>query len=147
MLFGGTAFAWFTVVTDFIRFYENQGTLFQFSHTITPHPFLTPCFYGAVGFLGAYVYSLYIYFAKEQIQKKHQKYLMIFLIVGTAFAWGNFSLEFCKFYFIKGPKTSCSGYLVSSPFVTPCFYGAMIYLISLINAVLIYKKLKGTNNN
>lgn len=131
IIFGGVAFAWFTVANDFLRFYSNTRAI---------NPIFTPCFYGAIGFLIAYIYSLYIYFAKETTSKKHQRYLMIFLLCGTIFGWSNFILELCRFYFISGSKTSCSGLVVSSPFVTPCFYGSVIYLLSLISSVFAWRK-------
>lgn len=124
-------FAWTTVASDFIRFTNAQGV----------NPTTTPCFYGAIGFLVAYFYSLFIYFAAEKKQKKHEKYLVIFLIAGTLFGWGNFAWEFCKFYFFKNP-TSCSGLVVSTPFATPCFYGSMLYLLSLITSLVTFKKFK-----
>lgn len=131
VLFLGVLFSWATVAGDFIRYQSGQGT----------NPLTTPCFYGAMGFLLAYFYSLYIYFQKPDMQKRHQKYLVIFLISGTLFGWGNFTLEFCKFYFFKNP-TSCSGLAVSTPFATPCFYGSVIYLMALISGILTLKKQK-----
>lgn len=130
ILFGGVLFAWTTVVSDFLRFSNNLGV----------NPLTTPCFYGAIGFLIAYFYSLFILFAEPEKQRKHQKYLVIFLVAGTIFGWGNFTLEFCKFYFFKNP-TSCSGLIVATPFVTPCFYGSVLYLASLVSAIIVKRKL------
>lgn len=131
ILFGGVLFAWTTVASDFLRFSNNQGV----------NPLTTPCFYGAIGFLLAYFYSLFIFFAAPEKQRRHQKYLVIFLVAGTIFGWGNFTLEFCKFYFFKNP-TSCSGLVVSTPFATPCFYGSVIYLLSLTVSILTKRSIK-----
>lgn len=131
ILFAGTAFAWTTVALDFVRFTNNQGV----------NPITTPCFYGAIGFLVAYFYSLFIYFTNSKNQKKHQKYLVIFLVAGTLFGWGNFIIEFCRFYFFKNP-TSCSGLVVSTPFATPCFYGSVIYLLSLASSFITLRQFK-----
>ena len=131
ILFSGVLFAWSTVASDFLRFLQNQGV----------NPLTTPCFYGAIGFLVAYFYSLFILFTTSEKQKRHQKYLAIFLVAGTLFGWGNFTLEFCKFYFFKNP-TSCSCLAVSTPFATPCFYGSVLYLLSLISSIVAFKKIK-----
>lgn len=131
ILFLGVLFSWGTVASDFIRFSNNQGV----------NPLTTPCFYGAVGFLFAYFYSLYILFGRKETQKRHQKYLVIFLIAGTLFGWGNFTLELCNFYFFKNP-TSCSGLVVATPFATPCFYGSVLYLAGLLIGVITQRKMK-----
>jgi len=130
ILFVGVLFAWSTVASDFIRFSNNAGV----------NPLTTPCFYGAIGFLAAYFYSLFVLFAVPEKQKRHQKYLVIFLVAGTIFGWGNFTLEFCKFYFFKNP-TSCSGLAVSTPFATPCFYGSVLYLAGLLSSIIVKRKL------
>lgn len=119
-LFIGTLFAWSTVVSDFIRFAGGNGV----------NPVITPCFYGAIGFLVFYIYSLFIYFANITQQKKNQKILVAFLVAGTLFGWGNFILEICRFYWYNNP-TSCSGVSIETPFATPCFYGSVLYLLSL----------------
>lgn len=130
-LLAGTLFAWLTVGNDYFRFLANEGI----------NPIKTPCFYGAIGFLLSYFFSVYILFSKKEKQKKLEKFLVIFLIAETLFGWGNFVIELCKFYLFKGPKTSCSGYVVSTPFRTPCFYGSSLYLLSLITSILTLKKL------
>ncbi len=132
LLLAGTLFAWFTVGNDYMRYLSNEGI----------NPLETPCFYGAIGFLLSYLFSVYILFSRKEKQKNLEKYLVLFLIAGTLFGWGNFVIELCKFYIFKGPKTSCSGYIVSTPFATPCFYGSMLYLISLTASILTFKKLK-----
>ncbi|HVZ58873.1 MAG TPA: hypothetical protein VG935_03940 [Patescibacteria group bacterium] len=129
LLLVGTVFSWYTVTNDYLRFLTIHGT----------NPLLTPCFYGAIGFFVAFLFSLHIYLSSEEKRKKHQKYLMFFLIGGTIFGWSNFALEFCKFYFLHNP-TSCSGTSTSSPFLTACFYGSVIYLLSLTASIITYRK-------
>lgn len=134
LLLSGTLFAWSTVTNDYFKFLAHQAQ----------NPLTTPCFYGAIGFLLAYFYSLYIYFLNGPKQKKHQKYLMIALIGGTLFGWGNFTIELCRFYIFKNP-TSCSGGYASTPFLTPCFFGSVLYLLSLISSIVTLKKYKLKN--
>lgn len=131
LLLFGTLFSWYTVANDYSRFLSENGT----------NPLLTPCFYGAIGFLAAYIYSLFIYFSNTDKIKRHQKILVIFLIAGTIFGWSNFVLELCRFYIFKNP-TSCSGVSTSSPFLTACFYGSVIYLLSLIFSISAFVKVK-----
>lgn len=130
ILLTGVLFAWYTVANDYFRYVNEYGT----------NPLSTPCFYGAIGFLVAYIYSIYIYFLDSKKTKKHQKILVVFLVAGTIFGWSNFILELCQFYIFKNP-TSCSGASTSSPFLTACFYGSVIYLFSLVSSLFTFKKL------
>lgn len=131
ILFAGVLFSWSTVAGDFIRFTNNQGV----------SPLVTPCFYGAIGFLIAYFYSLFILFAEKERQSRHQKFLVFFLVAGTLFGWGNFIVEICRFYIFNNP-TSCSGVSTATPFATPCFYGSLLYLLSLAASLIALQRLK-----
>ncbi|MDO8269092.1 MAG: hypothetical protein Q7T54_00270 [Candidatus Levybacteria bacterium] len=134
LLLSGTIFSWYTVANDYLKFVDGQGV----------NPITTPCFYGAIGFFVFYLYSLYIYFADQSQRRKHQKILVILLVGGTLFGWGNFAIELCNFYIFKNP-TSCSGASTSSPFLTACFYGSVLYLLSLISSVVAFRKSKNPN--
>lgn len=134
LLFTGMIFAWTTVANDYMRFTQKLAV----------NPLTTPCFYGALGFAFAYFFSIYIIFTRKQV-KTLQKYLIIFLIAGTLFGWTNFIIELCRFYIFNNP-TTCSGAIGSNPFFTPCFYGACIYLLSLLSALITYGKLRRNKN-
>ena len=120
----GTIFAWFTVYTDFARFYNIYGNVTRISNCIIPNPVTTPCFYGAFAFLIAFIWSL-----KLLKNPKSQNKLVILLIGSTIFAWSNFTYEIFKFYAsISGEQLSCSGIPTNNVFLTPCFYGSVIFL-------------------
>jgi len=131
LLLFGTFFAWYTVANDYLRFLNKSGV----------NPLTTPCFYGAVGFILFFTYSVYIYFESKEKRIRHQKILMVLLVGGTIFGWTNFIIELCSFYIFKNP-TSCSGTSTISPFLTACFYGSVIYLLSLVASIFTFKKLK-----
>ena len=144
VLFVGTVFAWYTVIQDFIRFYNFEGTVFKVTDCIIPNPVTTPCFYGSWAFLIALIWAITIIRQKDPIvQKKNQVRLTWFLVAGTLFAWGNFLKGLIKFYANQGrPTVGCSGQLVSNPFTTPCFIGAVIFLCALVVALIISRKKK-----
>ncbi|OGH10806.1 MAG: hypothetical protein A3B38_03840 [Candidatus Levybacteria bacterium RIFCSPLOWO2_01_FULL_36_13] len=143
----GTLFAWFTVYGDFTRFYNIYHSLTRVQNCIIPNPITTPCFYGAFAFLGAFIWSLYILKTTAEKKIKHQKFLSIFLVGGTIFAWSNLSLEVYNFYAQKmGPKVSCSGVATDNIFTTACFIGSMIFLVSLITALIIHKRNRNKKN-
>ena len=58
----------------------------------------------------------------------------IVLLVGTVFAWGNFSYELYLWLNRQACTIGCyatTGSLVN-PFFTPCFYGALFFLTAFI---------------
>jgi hypothetical protein len=141
VLLAGTLFAWLTVYSDFSRFYNIYHSLTRIQNCIVPNPITTPCFYGAFAFLGAFIWSVYILRASNEKKIKHQKFLSIFLIGGTIFAWSNLALEVYNFYIQKmGPKVSCSGVATDNVFTTACFIGSIIFLMSLIISLAINRK-------
>lgn len=139
ILLGGTFVAYNAVYNDFLRFEKIYGTVFKVEGCSIPNPITTPCFWGAFFFLVAFFMSLTVYLNTRKSKEiiKVQNYLYFLLIGSTVFAWSNFTYELYKFYFTSGPKTSCSGIITSSPFLTPCFYGSVIYLLSLITIIII----------
>jgi hypothetical protein len=99
-----------------------------------PNPLSTPCFYGGVMFVVAFIWSVWILFSERTLTGS-QKYLKNLLIFGVVFAWGNFAFEWYKYFTSNGDYVGCAGVPVPTPFQTPCFYGAMIYLASYIISI------------
>lgn len=138
VLLGGTLFAWYTTVENFIRFYRFEGTLFKIQNCVIPNPVTEPCFYGAIGFLVAFLWMVYLL---RKSAMHHLRYLFWFLAAGTAFAWVNVVREFVAFYTAKGtPVLGCSATPITNPFLTPCFTGASIFLLSLLLAAMQYNR-------
>lgn len=138
----GTIFAWFTVYSDFTRFYDFYGNITRLSNCVIPNPVTTPCFYGAFAFLGAFIWSLFI--NKASIPKKitNQKKLHFLLIGSTIFAFSNLALEIYDFYFSNtSSQMSCSGVSAENIFITPCFIGSMFFLGSLMISRIIERKI------
>lgn len=133
VLLAGTLFAWFTVVTDFVRFYMNEGTLFKVADCVYPNPITTPCFYGAFAFLIALVWSIKLLSRERELLNQAQKKLAFFLVAGNIFAWTNFANLIFHFQALPGGQgVSCSGVPATSPFATPCFYGSTLFGLSLL---------------
>jgi len=60
----------------------------------------------------------------------------IILLAGTLFAWVNFGIELSDWLNKRACSTGCAVGL-TNPFLTPCFYGAIFFLIAFILSVLI----------
>ena len=142
VLLAGTLFSWFTVFSDFSRFYNIYGSLTRVSGCAIPNPITTPCFYGAFAFLIAFIWSAIILVkSKTESTDLRQTRLNYLLIAGTMFAWSNFGYEIFKFYSSEsGVKLSCSGIPTDNVFLTPCFFGSLIFLAALVISLRIIKK-------
>ena len=129
----GTAFAWWTVLADLYRFFTIEGTIFRIADCAIPYPVTTPCFWGAWAFLIAMIWSVRLLKRGEGASVRSQRRLVWFLTAGTLFAWGNFTYGLISFYTAPAgePSIGCSGQLVTNPFMTPCFYGAALFAVSL----------------
>lgn len=148
VLAAGTAFAWYTVATDFVRFYGYEGTVFKVQNCIVPNPVTTPCFYGAFAFLVALVWSWRLYNQTEASLPREQKHLTWLLVASTLFAWGNATRVIVSFYRAgTGSTTGCSGVLTTNPFTTPCVIGSTVFLAALIAALFLNHQLRHAHSH
>ncbi len=63
------------------------------------------------------------------------------LLAGTIFAWTNFTIELIDWLNKRACSTGCAVGIVN-PFLTPCFYGAVFFLIAFIISAMILKQFK-----
>lgn len=73
---------------------------------------------------------------------KLQKIQFGILAFGTVFAYINIVIDFVRFYKIEGTIFKFKDCLYTNPFLTPCFWGGLAFLICTVMA---YKILKGNN--
>jgi hypothetical protein len=138
----GTAFSWFTLVVDYRRFFAAGGAVFELSGCAVANPLATPCFYGALAFLTAFVWAIAVLRSAPEAAKQRQRGLRWLLSAATVFAWGNFAYEVYRF---SQPQASASAFscpkeeAVVHPLMTPCFYGALIYLSALVVSMLVLR--------
>ncbi len=131
----GTAFSWFTLLSDYRRFFAAGGRFFELSGCIVANPLATPCFYGAVAFLAAFAWSI----------AGRPRGLVWLLGAGALFAWGNFAYEVYR-YASARPASGFScppGDLPVHPLAAPCFYGALFFLTAFVLALLLMHVKKG----
>ena len=137
----GTVFAWTTAVVDFLRFYQTEGTLFKIADCVYPNPVTTPCFYGAIAFAIALVWAILLLKKEGEVRVRSEKHLSWLLTAGTIFAWSSFGRLAYNFYTaLPGQGVGCSGVPTTNPFLTPCFFGSVLFLASLIVALGILRK-------
>jgi hypothetical protein len=134
ILFGGVIVSWSTTISSFVDFYQLEGTIFKIKDCMVPNPVTTPCFWGALAFVGAFLWSL-----KRII---NERYMLYFLIFSFLFAWTNFAIE------LKG-VTPKEGALIApcpaggrNPFTSACFFGSILFTLGLITSYFVLKNSK-----
>jgi len=66
----------------------------------------------------------------------------VILLVGTVFAWTNFTRELLDWLNDRACSVGCPVAPGTNPFVTPCFYGAVFFLIAFILSLVLVVKSK-----
>lgn len=64
----------------------------------------------------------------------------IILLAGTIFAWINFTIEMIDWLNKRTCTLGCAPG-VTNPFLTPCFYGAIFFLIAFILSSMMLKNI------
>lgn len=138
----GAGFSLISLVFDYRSFFASGGHILQASACAVANPIMTPCFYGALAFLAALVWAVAIPRSAPEILLGRQHRLQWLLAAGTVFAWSNFAYEL--YLFIQPqpvtPAFSCQKSVAAiNPLMTPCFYGALIFLAALVTSILILR--------
>ena len=124
VLLGGVMFAWNTVANDIARGFN---------------PLKVMCFYGALVLTIAFLSALYILFTPDKIDRIWQRFITWLLGAGVIFAWGNWSYVAYKLWRGEVCPSACPAN-VTNPFLTPCFYGACIYLVAFLIALFLHRR-------
>lgn len=138
----GTAFSWLTLFIDYRRFFAAGGRVLEVSGCAVANPIMTPCFYGALAFLAAFLWAIAVLRSVPEAVTQRQRGLNWLLTAGTVFAWGNFAYEVYRF---SQPQPAASAFSCPKdvaavhPLMTACFYGAMIYLAALVVSMFILR--------
>lgn len=146
VLIVGIIFSFSNIAKEYIDFYNVEGTIFKLSDCKIPNPITTPCFYGALGFVIAFKLTDLISNSSNEKKVQFANYLMFFLLFGTLFAWYNNWSTFIDFYLKDSTEVfGCTGKIITSPFTTPCFIGALIFTCSLLLSIPNKKEIEKIN--
>ena len=138
-LLAGSGIAWSTVILAFTRFYHNEGTLLKINDCIFPNPVTTPCFYGAIAFVICLIWAIMLF--RRASLGSYTK-LMWLLFASTIFGWGNVAYEVYQFSTHPKGIVGCTASVITNPFQSPCLYGSIMFLLSLVTTYIIVQKLK-----
>jgi hypothetical protein len=129
----GAVFSCYTLIDDYRRFFSAGGSVFELSGCAVANPVLTPCFYGALAFLIAFVWALMQLQLAPEAMARRQRRLNGLLAAGTVFAWGNFAYELYLYSTQRSSAFSCPppGEVAAHPTMMPCYYGAWIFFVAL----------------
>lgn len=137
LLFGGLVFAWTNLFSQFAHFNALYGTIFRVQGCTVPNPFLTPCFFGSLGFIVAVFWSVHLV---QSAGARSERYLRNFLAGCSMFALSVVALETAQYYkLIGGASVSCTP--GATPWTTPCFTGMLVFLVAFIVSVVATRRL------
>ncbi len=121
-------FAWTNLFSQFANFNALYGTIFRIEGCTVPNPFLTPCFFGSLGFVAAVFWSVRLW---QSASTRSERYLRNFLAGCSVFALSVVTLETMQYYkLIGGASVSCTP--GAAPWTTPCFTGMLVFLFAFI---------------
>lgn len=133
----GVFVSWTTTIQAFINFYNLEGTIFKIKDCVIPNPIVTPCFWGSLAFAGGLVWA-YKKYKSEKVTS--EKYFFYFMIAANIFAWSNFAIELKGITPEPGALVAPCPTTATSPFLSACFFGSVLFTLSLIATYLLYKK-------
>jgi len=140
----GAAIAWSTSILAMTRFYASEGTLVRFNNIGVTNPLITPCFWGAVAFLVCLGSAGYLYSRIPQgAPLSGYNSLSWLLVACVLFGAGNVAYESWRLNSSPtGSIIGCTAEPMTSIFQSPCVYGTLMYLASMITAFVIARKVK-----
>lgn len=132
LLFGGMVFSWYNLLSQFANFHALYGTIFRLQGITIPNPFLTPCFFGSLGYVAALFWSVFLL---QGPVAKSQRWLRNFLLFSVVFALSVVGYETAQyFHLIGGVSVSCTP--GAAPWATPCFTGMIIFALAFAVSVV-----------
>ena len=70
----------------------------------------------------------------------HNALLIGVLLTGSAIAWSTVTLGFVRFYRVEGTILKFTNCALPNPLATPCFYGAVAFLIVVLWSVTLARR-------
>jgi hypothetical protein len=137
IMLAGVFVSWSTTVDAFLNFYRIEGTIFKIKDCAVPNPVTTPCFWGALAFFVGLIWAYRLYDASS---KKGEKYFLFLMIFSVIFAWSNFAVE------LKGVEAKPGAVIApcpaggKNPFLSPCFFGSILFTLSLVTTWILRAK-------
>lgn len=68
--------------------------------------------------------------------------LIVFLVIGAVIAWSTEIVALTRFYGSEGTLLRFSNIGVTNPMITPCFWGAIAFLIGIASAGSLYSRIE-----
>ncbi len=145
----GGFIGWREVFSDFGVYCNQEGvsvrSLTSFSGEFTTNPLFTPCFWGSVAFIIAFVWSVKILLNKKKKSQRESEKKLTWLLIGSViFAWVNTAYTFYKYYSREAGTGhfGCPIEKIDNPLTTACFQGATAFLVVLVFALIYLKTTK-----
>jgi hypothetical protein len=129
ILAAGVVSSWSALIIQFGAFYRTYGTLWHLSTGSATNPFLTPCLYGSLAFLAAFLWACILFIWPNQ---RSDIWLNRLLLFGVLFAAVVVAYD-CADYlhlFSVGIPIVCAPHV--NPLFTPCFRGLIFFALAYV---------------
>jgi hypothetical protein len=133
----GVVSSWTALASQFIAFLQTYGTLWHVSTSVATNPVLTPCLYGSLAFLAAFIWSCALLLRPNL---SGDIWLNRLLLFGAVFAAAVVLYDCSQYYklFSLGVPLVCSPQ--ANPFFTACFRGLVLFVASYLAGVWVIRK-------
>lgn len=132
ILGAGVVSAWVALTAQSFTFYVAYRTFWHESTSVATNPFLTPCLYGALAFLGAFFWASILHLFPNPRSEMWLKRLLIF---GIVFAGVVVAYDCADYFhlFSFGVPIVCNPN--ANPLATACFRGLIFFIVAYVTSV------------
>ncbi len=120
----GVGSSWSALIVQFTNFYGAYGTLWHASTAIATNPLLTPCLYGSLAFLAAFVWSCILFIRPNPRGDIWLNRLLLFGVVFAAVVVAYDCADYLHLFNVGIPIV-CTPNV--NPLYTPCFRGLIFF--------------------
>lgn len=120
----GVISSWSALIAQFQTFLGAYGTLLHASTSVATNPLLTPCLYGSLAFLAAFVWACLLYLYPSERGDVWLNWLLLFGIVFAGVVVAYDCADYFHLFRFNVPIVCTPGV---NPLYTACFRGLIFF--------------------
>ncbi len=129
ILGAGVVSSWSALIVQFRAFYATFGTFLHVSEGTVTNPFLTPCLYGSLAFLGAFFWASALHLRSSARSEVWLSRLLLFGMIFAAVVMGYECADYFHIFSFGVPLVCAPN---ANPLTTPCFRGLIFFILAYL---------------